>query len=214
MRRVARSRATAGGASRGEDARATAEDQRSLARAGARPQRSPFVAALLSLRRNPLAMAGMAVFAFWLLAALLAPVVAPYDPNEQHFDAYRLTGPSAKYYFGTDDLGRDIFSRVLYGARVSVPAGFGTILATAAIGITLGALAVGGGIVLMAGLSFIGLGAVPPNPEWGAMINAARSKFQYWWLGAFPALAITSAVLSLNFLGDGLRDALDPRLRK
>src|SRR6266550_2081156 len=131
MRRVARSRATAGGASRGEDARATAQDQRSLARAGARPQRSPFVAALLSLRRNPLAMAGMAVFAFWLLAALLAPVVAPYDPNEQHFDAYRLTGPSAKYYFGTDDLGRDIFSRVLYGARVSVPAGFGMILAMA-----------------------------------------------------------------------------------
>ena len=318
MRRVARSRATARGASRGEDAGAAAQDQRSLARAGARPQRSPFVAALLSLRRNPLAMAGMAVFAFWLLAALLAPVVAPYDPNEQHFDAYRLTGPSAKYYFGTDDLGRDIFSRVLYGARVSVPAGFGTILATAAIGITLGALAgylggwldsaimraadvvlsfpsiilamaitavrggpgvsnaliaivlvlwpeyarvmrgavlalkgneyvlaaeaigasrwrillrhilpgtnaplvvkgtldVGGAIVLMAGLSFIGLGAVPPNPEWGAMINAARSKFQYWWLGAFPALAITSAVLSLNFLGDGLRDALDPRLRK
>ena len=77
-----------------------------------------------------------------------------------------------------------------------------------------GTLDVGGAIVLMAGLSFIGLGAVPPNPEWGAMINAARSKFQYWWLGAFPALAITSAVLSLNFLGDGLRDALDPRLRK
>jgi len=74
-------------------------------------------------------------------------------------------------------------------------------------------LDVGGAIVLMAGLSFIGLGAVPPNPEWGAMINASRSKFQFWWLGAFPAMAIVSVVLALNFIGDGLRDALDPRMR-
>jgi peptide/nickel transport system permease protein len=283
-----------------------------------RKQRSPLVKGLLSLRRNPLALLGIIVYVGWLLIALLAPVVAPYDPNAQHFDEYRLTGPSSQYYFGTDDLGRDIFSRVLYGARVSVPAGLLTILATATIGITLGAIAgyvggaidnvimraadvvlafpsiilamaitavrggpgvsnallaiilvlwpeyarvmrgavlalreneyvtaaesigatrwriltrhilpgttapllvkgtldVGGAIVLMAGLSFIGLGAVPPNPEWGAMINAARSKFQDWWMGAFPALAIISVVLALNFIGDGLRDAFDPRLRK
>jgi ABC-type dipeptide/oligopeptide/nickel transport system permease subunit len=283
-----------------------------------RKQRSPLMKGLFSLRRNPLAILGIVVYVGWLLIALLAPVVAPYDPNAQHFDEYRLTGPSSHYYFGTDDLGRDIFSRVLYGARVSVPAGLLTILATAAIGITLGALAgyvggaidnvimraadvvlafpsiilamaitavrggpgvsnallaiilvlwpeyarvmrgavlslreneyitaaesigatrwrillrhilpgttapllvkgtldVGGAIVLMAGLSFIGLGAVPPNPEWGAMINAARSKFQDWWMGAFPALAIISVVLALNFIGDGLRDAFDPRLRK
>jgi peptide/nickel transport system permease protein len=75
-------------------------------------------------------------------------------------------------------------------------------------------LDVGGAIVLMAGLSFIGLGAIPPDPEWGAMISLARAKFQFWWLGAFPAMAITSVVLSLNFIGDGLRDALDPRMRK
>jgi len=283
-----------------------------------RKQRSPLVKGLLSLRRNPLALLGIVVYAGWLIIAILAPIVAPYDPNAQHFDEYRLTGQSSQYYFGTDDLGRDIFSRVLYGARVSVPAGLLTILATATIGITLGALAgyvggavdnvimraadvvlsfpsiilamaitavrggpgvsnallaiilvlwpeyarvmrgavlalreneyvtaaesigatrwrillrhilpgttapllvkgtldVGGAIVLMAGLSFIGLGAVPPNPEWGAMINAARSKFQDWWMGAFPALAIISVVLALNFIGDGLRDAFDPRLRK
>src|SRR3954447_5767171 len=283
-----------------------------------RKQRSPLMKGLLSLRRNPLAILGIVVYVGWLVIALLAPVVAPYDPNAQHFDEYRLTGPSSHYFFGPDDLGRDIFSRVLYGARVSVPAGLLTILATATIGITLGALAgyvggaidnvimraadvvlafpsiilamaitavrggpgvsnallaiilvlwpeyarvmrgavlalreneyvtaaesigaprwrilprhilpgttapllvkgtldVGGAIVLMAGLSFIGLGAVPPNPEWGAMINAARSKFQDWWMGAFPALAIISVVLALNFIGDGLRDAFDPRLRK
>lgn len=291
---------------------------RALAAAGARGRRSPVVSGLLSLRRNPLAMLGLIVYFGWLVVAALGPFVAPYDPNAQHFDAFRLTGPSRTYYFGTDDLGRDIFSRVIYGARVSVPAGLGTILATATIGISLGAVSayfggaldsiimrasdvvlafpsiilamaitavrggpglsnalialilvlwpeyarvmrgavlslkendyvlaaesigasrarilvrhilpgttaplvvkatldVGGAIVLMAGLSFIGLGAVPPDPEWGAMINAARSKFQYWWLGAFPAIAITSVVLSLNFIGDGLRDALDPRFRK
>jgi peptide/nickel transport system permease protein len=263
-------------------------------------------------------MLGLAVFGAWLVVAATAPAIAPYDPNEQHFDQYRQTGPSRRYPFGTDELGRDIFSRVVYGARVSVPSGFATILATATIGVTLGAIAgyfggwldtlimraadvvlsfpsiilamaitaarggpglsnalialvlvlwpeyarvmrgavlslreneyvlaaeamgasrgrillrhilpgttaplvvkgtldIGGAIVLTAGLSFIGLGAVPPDPEWGAMINAARSKFQFWWLGAFPALAITSVVLALNFIGDGLRDALDPRLRK
>lgn len=298
-------------------ATAVSEEAR-LGDAVARPRRSPFVQGLLSLRRNPAALLGLVVYLGWLLIALTASTIAPNDPNEQHFDAYRLTGPSSKYFFGTDELGRDIFSRVLYGARVSVPAGLGTIAATAAIGITLGAIAgfvggwldtlimraadvvlsfpsiilamaitavrggpglsnaliaivlvlwpeyarlmrgavlslkeneyvtaaealgasrarillrhilpgttaplvvkgtldVGGAIVLTAGLSFIGLGAVPPDPEWGAMINAARSKFQYWWLGAFPALAITSVVLALNFIGDGLRDALDPRMRK
>jgi peptide/nickel transport system permease protein len=290
-----------------------------LAKGGSpKAQRSPFVSGLISLRRNPLAMLGMIVYGFWLIVALIGPRFAPYDPNEQHFDAYRQTGPSSKYYFGTDELGRDIFSRVIYGARVSVPAGLGVIVATATIGISLGAIAgylggpidatimraadvvlafpsiilamaitavrggpglsnallaivivlwpeyarvmrgsvlalkeneyviaaeaigasrfrilvrhilpgttaplvvkatldVGGALVLMAGLSFIGLGAIPPAPEWGAMINASRSKFQLWWLGAFPAMAIVSVVLSLNFIGDGLRDALDPRLRK
>lgn len=295
-----------------------AEKQSGVTGQRQRPRHSPFVWGLLSLRRNPIAMAALFVYLGWLLAGLLAPIIAPYDPNAQYFDAYRLTGPSAKHWFGTDDLGRDIFSRVLYGARVSVPAGLGTIIATSLIGVTLGGIAgyfggwldslimriadmvlsfpsiilamaitavrggpglsnalvalvlvlwpeyarvmrgavlalkqsdfvlaaealgashwrilirhimpgtyaplivkgtldVGGAMVLMAGLSFIGLGAVPPDAEWGAMINAARAKFQYWWLGAFPALAITSVVLSLNFLGDGLREAFDPRMRR
>lgn len=282
----------------------------------ARKERSPFVAALFSLRRNPLAMAGIIVLVIWLLIALVAPVIAPYQPNQQDI-INRLQSPNRAHLFGSDDLGRDIFSRVLYGARVSIPAAFFTVLVTVVIGVTLGAFAgyVGGAVesvimraadvvlafpsiilamaiaavrggpglsnalvalifvlwpeyarvmrgavlglksneyvtaaeaigasrwrillrhilpstdapivikatldtgavvILMAGLSFIGLGAVPPNPEWGAMINASISKFQYWWLGSFPALAIISVVISLNFVGDALRDALDPRLR-
>lgn len=281
-----------------------------------RRERSPFVKALLSLRRNPLALAGLVVLALWLLIAATAPLVAPYEPNKQDI-SHRLQGPNRTHLFGTDDLGRDIFSRVLYGARISVPAGILTILATATIGIILGAFAgyvggwldniimraadvvlafpsiilamaitavrggpsisnalvaiilvlwpeyarvmrgavlslkqneyvtaaeaigagrwrilmrhilpgtdapiivkatldIGAAIILMAGLSFIGLGAVPPNPEWGAMINASVAKFYDWWLGTFPALAIVSVVMSLNFVGDALRDALDPRLR-
>ncbi len=281
-----------------------------------RRERSPFVNALLSLRRNPLAMAGLVVLALWLLIALTAPLIAPHDPNKQDI-SHRLQGPNSAHFFGTDDLGRDIFSRVLYGARISIPAGILTILATGTIGIILGAFAgyvggavdsvimraadvvlafppiilamaitavrggpsvsnalvaitlvlwpeyarvmrgavlslkandyvtaaeaigatrwrilrrhilpgtdapivvkatldIGAAIILMAGLSFIGLGAVPPNPEWGAMINASVAKFYDWWLGTFPALAIISVVMSLNFVGDALRDALDPRLR-
>ena len=66
-------------------------------------------------------------------------------------------------------------------------------------------------ILLAAGLSFLGLGAVPPTPEWGAMVSDARSAFGQWWVGTFPAIAIVSVVLSGNFVGDGLRDVLDPR---
>jgi peptide/nickel transport system permease protein len=298
----------------------TAQEQPlSLGRAEMRRERSPFVQGLLSLRRNKVAMAGVIVFFGWLLLALLAPVAAPHDPLKQDLKV-RLQSPSVAngHPFGTDELGRDILSRVIYGARISVPAGLLTIAATLIIGVSLGAIAgyiggwldalimraadvvlafpsiilalaitaarggpglsnaliaivlvlwpeyarvmrgavlslksneyviaaesvgasrfriltkhilpgtqaplvvkstldVGAAIVLTAGLSFIGLGAVPPDPEWGAMISLARTKFQFWWLGAFPAIAITSVVLSLNFIGDGLRDALDPRLRK
>lgn len=69
-------------------------------------------------------------------------------------------------------------------------------------------------ILLAAGLSFLGLGSVPPAPEWGSMVSEAKTVFGYWWVGSFPALAIVTVVLSANFLGDGLRDLFDPRMRK
>ncbi len=75
-------------------------------------------------------------------------------------------------------------------------------------------LDVGAAIVLTAGLSFIGLGAVPPTAEWGSMVSqASKTGVQYWWYHTFPGLAIVSVVMALNFFGDGLRDALDPKRR-
>jgi peptide/nickel transport system permease protein len=295
----------------------SAQERAALNRVHQRKERTPFVQGVINLRRNKVAMAGVVVFVGWLVIALIAPLIAPHDPLEQDLSV-RLNPPSGDHWFGTDDLGRDIFSRVLYGSRISVPAGLLVVVASLSIGSIFGAIAgyfggwgdsvimrladvilsfpsiilalsiaaarggsglsnaliaivivltpeyarvmrgavlslksneyvvaaesigasrwniltkhimpgtqaplvvkstldVGAAIVLTAGLSFIGLGAVPPAPEWGAMISLARAKFQFWWPGAFPAMAMISVVLALNFIGDGLRDALDPRLRK
>ncbi len=77
-----------------------------------------------------------------------------------------------------------------------------------------GTLDIGNAIILTAALSFIGLGAIPPDPEWGAMIAAGQAKFEYWWVATFPGLAILTVVLGFNFLGDGVQDLLNPRLRR
>lgn len=271
---------------------------------------------LQDLRRSSAFLIGVLLIGAWILLALLAPMIAPYSPTEQHL-ADRLSPPNPKYLFGTDELGRDVLSRVLYGARISLPIGFGVVILTAWLGTTLGAIAgfigglvdefvmrlcdavlafpslilamaitaalgpglsnamlaivlvlwpeyarlmrgqvlylremeyvtaaraigasemrilwrhilpnaltvilvkatldVGNAILLAAALSFVGLGAVPPMPEWGAMIAAARQKFFEWWIGTFPGLAILTTVIGFNFLGDGLRDLLDPRVRR
>jgi len=269
-----------------------------------------------SLRRNPVGMFGLLGFALLLLIVTMAPVLAPFEPTEMNYD-HILAAPSAGHFFGTDDLGRDIFSRVIWGGRESlkvavlavVIAGVGGILfglisgyyggwvdsgimrivdimlafpsillilsIVAALGpnlmtvlIALGIAAIpgvtrfvrgtvlaarnyeyvtaaqvlgasnryimfsqilpnvlspliiyatlglGGAILATAGLSYIGLGAQPPSPEWGAMLNAGRSYMRdAWWMSVFPGLAIFWAVLTINLLGDGLRDALDPKLR-
>jgi len=266
--------------------------------------------------RNRSATIGASIVLFWLVVALLAPVIAPYSPTVQRI-TNRLKPPSAQHLFGTDELGRDIFSRVLHGARVSLPVALAVVVMTSSVGILLGAVAgylggfvdevimriadavlafpslilaiaitaalgpglinaaiavalvlwpeyarlirsrvialremefvtaatalgisrrrtlfkhilpnalpimlvkvsldMGNAILLAASLSFVGLGAVPPTPEWGAMIAAGRHKFFEWWLAAFPGLAIFTAVVGFNFLGDGLRDLLDPRMRR
>ena len=279
--------------------------------------RSVFADAVRTLRRNPLAILGLAIVLFWLLLGLLAPVLPIADPEAQNL-AQRLKPPSSTHWLGTDDLGRDMFSRIIYGARVSVPSGIIVILITGTVGSLLGAAAgyfggpldsivmrvsdavlsfpsiilamaitaarggpgltnaliavgfvlwpeyarlirgqvlsirtsefvtaaesvgvpdrrillrhilpcadaplivkatldVGAAIVLTAGLSFIGLGAVPPTAEWGAMIKQGADKgLQYWWYALVPGVAIMSVVMGLNFFGDGLRDALDPKRR-
>jgi peptide/nickel transport system permease protein len=270
-----------------------------------------------TLANRPLALAGISVIIGWLLVGLFAPLLPIADPDAQNL-LERLKPPGGAHILGTDDLGRDILSRIIWGARVSVPAGIAVILVTGVFGCALGALAgylggavdsvimrtsdailsfpsiilamsitavrggpglgnaliavgfvlwpeyarlmrsqvlairenefvtaaksvgagrnrilfrhilpstdapmivkgtldVGSAIVLTAGLSFIGLGAVPPTAEWGAMIKQGADKgLQYWWYALVPGVAIMSVVMALNFFGDGLRDALDPRRR-
>jgi peptide/nickel transport system permease protein len=261
--------------------------------------------------RQPLAVAGAAIGVAWFLAAIFAPLVAPHDPLAQLYPPFEA--PSAQHLFGTDELGRDIFSRVIYGARISLPLALLLVVLATAIGSVLGALAgyfrgvvdglimratdlvfafpaiilamvvtavlgrgvrnavlaivvvawpayarvvrglvlsigdseyvqssrllgssarralftdvlpniagpvlvlatldLGNAILLLSGLSFLGLGAQPPDPEWGSMVATGTQYFQYWWLGTFPGLAIFTTVLAFNFLGDSLRDVFDP----
>lgn len=268
------------------------------------------------MRRSPGAIAGLVVVAVMILAAIFAPFVAHQGPLAQNLTE-QTQAPSAAHWFGTDKLGRDVFARIVFGARISIRIGFvavgiaisvGTLLGVLggffggvlddaigavtdlmlafpsiilAIGVTtiLGpsvdhlmiaigivyvpqyarlarssvlaikeveyveaARAVGAGSLRVllryvlpnilppllvqatlgiatatleaAGLSYLGLGARPPAPEWGAMLNDARD---YWlsapWALIFPGAAITVLVLGFNLLGDGLRDALDPAQR-
>ena len=296
---------------------ATAPPEVGLALNLPRQHRSTLTSVAHTLGGRPLSLAGIAIIVGWLLVGLFAPLLPIADPNAQNL-LERLKPPGAGHVLGTDDLGRDIFSRIIWGARVSVPAGIAVILVTGTIGCALGALAgyvggavdsvimrtadailsfpsiilamsitavrggpglgnaliavgfvlwpeyarlmrsqvlairenefvtaarsvgagrnrilfrhilpstdapmivkatldVGSAIVLTAGLSFIGLGAVPPTAEWGAMIKQGADKgLQYWWYALVPGVAIMSVVMALNFFGDGLRDALDPRRR-
>lgn len=265
-----------------------------------------------SLLRQPLTLAGATIALVWLFVAAFAPLVAPHNPLEQAFTPF--APPSAEHLFGTDELGRDVFSRVVYGARISLPLGLLLVVLASTIGGVLGALAgyfrrwvdgavmriadlvfafpaiilamvvtaalgrgltnavlalvivawpsyarvvrslvlsvgeseyvwatrllgassrralvrevlpnvvgpvlvlatldVGNAILLLSGLSFLGLGAQPPAAEWGSMVATGTQYFQFWWMGTFPGLAIFTAVLAFNFIGDSLRDVFDPR---
>jgi peptide/nickel transport system permease protein len=248
-----------------------------------------------------------------VLVALTAPWTTPWPPNAVDVTR-RLLAPSAMHWLGTDELGRDVFSRVLYGARLSLLAGFSVVLLGAAIGTTVGIVAawargfwdealmrltdlvlcfppiilalaiaaalgigttntilamlvvwwpkfarlgralalvqrsqeyveaatilglrpirilsrhilpntlgplavlitldLGNAILTFAGLSFLGLGVVPPTAEWGSMVAEGRELVEQWWVATFPGLAILSVVVGFNFCGDGLRDWLDPK---
>ena len=267
-------------------------------------------------RRGGALWTGATIVGLWAGVAALAPVLAPHSPVDLDVMS-RLEAPTLRHPFGTDEAGRDHFSRVMYGARITIPTAFTVILLAMLFGAAVGAVAgyaggrvdellmrivdvvlafppivlamaitaslgaglrnamfaillvswpefsrltrgqvlsvrendyvlaarglgvpatrvlwahvlpnafppvvvkatldVGNAIVLTAALSFIGQGAVPPAPEWGAMIAAGQTKFEYWWAATFPGLAILSVVLGFNFLGDGLQDRLNPRLRR
>lgn len=278
------------------------------------PRRNQF---LRRLAKEPTTIFGLGLLLVFVLLAVLAPVISPFNPLLQNISV-SLTKPSAPYYLGTDKLGRDILSRMLYGAQISIRSGLLVVLLAGGFGTLVGliagylggwvdeiwmritdiffafpglilAMAIAGalgpsltnaliavavvswpvyarlirgqvlglrerefvqaarsigvrdwGIILrhllpntlaplmvqasfdmagtilsVAGLSFIGFGAQPPTPEWGVMISEGRNYITtQWWLTGVPAIAILLLVASLNLVGDGLRDILDPRLKK
>lgn len=266
-------------------------------------------------RRNPLVIIGAVVIAFWVIAATFAPQIAPYQPLAQDV-RNRLQPPTELHPWGTDELGRDVFSRVLYGGRITIPAGLVVIIVGSVIGVFVGAIAgyiggigdeimmritelfmafptiilamavtaalgpdirnaiialvivwwpgyarlmrglvisvksrefieaarcigapgtyilwrvilpnciapaivmttvdIGSAILTFAGLSFLGLGPEPTSPEWGRMVSNGIDLFDQWWTWLFPGLAISTLVIAFNFIGDGLRDLIDPRMR-
>lgn len=266
-------------------------------------------------RRYGLAAFGLAVVLTWIFVAVFAPLLTPYDPNFVDV-ANRLKSPSWAHWLGTDMLGRDVFTRLIFGARISLTTGFVVVIVGAFIGALLGGIAayargwveeaimrltdlvmcfppiilalaiaaalgigttntiiamlvvwwpkfarlthslvivqrsqeyvdsaivagcsparilgrhivpnaigplivlitldIGNAIITFAGLSFLGLGVVPPTPEWGSMVAEGRELVQQWWVAAFPGLAILTIVLGFNFFGDGVRDWLDPKAR-
>jgi peptide/nickel transport system permease protein len=270
-----------------------------------------------ALRRNQLALAGGVVVVFVAVLALLAPVIAPRDPNRPDVKKI-LDSPSSLHPLGTDQLGRDVLSRMLYGARVSLAVGFVSVGIATVIGIALGAaagyhggpvdamvmrlvdlmlvfprfflllavlgflrpsiwtimavigltgwmsvarlvraeflslrerefvlwsqsigasafriiwrhilpnaiapvlvaitLGIPAAILAESGLSFLGLGVQPPHATWGNILSEGKDAIEIgWWLSVYPGVAILVTVLSYNLLGEGIRDALDPRLRQ
>jgi len=283
--------------------------------APAAPTRSgPRAHPLRRLLRRGGAAAGLAVIAFFIALAVLAPIVSPYDPLATSWSAIRKA-PSAAHWFGTDEIGRDVLSRVIWGARASLLAGVVSVaislligvpigllagyaggktdmlisrltdavlacpflilaialaaflgpsltnamiaigvsatpvfirltrgqtlaikaeefvLAARAIGnppwrialahvlpnvvpalIVQGTLAIAAAVIAEASLSFLGLGQQPPAPSWGSMLNTAKNYIDNApWMAIWPGLSIFVLVLSFNLVGDGLRDALDPR---
>ena len=267
-------------------------------------------------KSNYLFTFGVIICLFWIIMAIIAPFVAPYDTVVQDL-TLRLKAPSAAHIFGTDNFGRDIFSRVIYGGRYSLLAGCLTVVIAGCIGTIYGAIAgyvggavdnvmmrlsemilsfpslilamiinavmgsnlfntmfalvivawpsyarvmrsvvlsvreneyvtasealgasririllkeiipnsitsvlimattdIGNQILMFSTLSFLGLGSAPPTPEWGMMVSDGVQYFNKFWVAGFPGLAIFTMAVGANFIGDGLRDLLDPKLRK
>jgi len=269
------------------------------------------------MKRNPLAIAGLMLTALFALCALFAPLLAPQDPAQIDLPA-RLASPSAAHWLGTDELGRDLLSRVIYGARISMLVGTSVVAVSLTLGLIVGcvsgyygggvdrffnvvvmnaflscpgilvaiafvaflgpglwnlilalslggwvgyarlvraqvlatrerefveaaralgasdwrvvtrhilpnmiqpvivqaAIGMAGAVLAEATMSFLGLGVPPPVPSWGSMLNDGRAHlFDAPHIVLFPAAAVMLAVLAFNFIGDGLRDYLDPRAR-
>ncbi|ETT86230.1 ABC transporter permease [Viridibacillus sp. FSL R5-0477] len=259
---------------------------------------------------------GLFICAFWIFVVIFVPLIATHSTTAQDL-SIRYQPPSFSHFFGTDELGRDVFSRVMYGSRISLSAGIITVIIAFSFGIFFGGIAgykggkvdevmmrfselimafpplilamviaaalgpsiinsviamaiiwwpnyarlmrsmvislkeseyvtasrvmgashirvlfleilpnsfgpllvmatldLGNAILMFSGLSFLGLGTQPPTPEWGSMVSDGAKVIQNWWVSTFPGLAIFSISIGANFVGDGLRDFLDPKLQK
>jgi peptide/nickel transport system permease protein len=268
------------------------------------------------IRKNPLAVIGIVICLIWIFAAVAAPLMSQYNPNAQDL-SIRFQSPSTSHLFGTDKMGRDIFTRVIWGGRVSLPGSMLVIIFATFFGGLLGAVAgysgkviddiimrisdivmsfpslilamaiaavlgrsiinavlaivivwwpkyarmmrslvisvkeseyvtsavamgenrftillrtiipncvspllvmasvdIGNAILIFAGLGFLGLGVPPPTAEWGSLVSEGVKVLQYWWMSFFPGLAIFTVSMGFNFIGDAVRDMLDPRLRR
>ena len=278
------------------------------------PESSPGQRALRRLSARPSAMVGLGVVVFFVLLAIFAPWIAPYDPIATSWSAIRKA-PSAAHWFGTDEIGRDVLSRVIFGAQASLLAGVVSVGIALALGVPIGllagyagrwpdalisrmtdamlatpflilaialaaflgpsltnamiaigisatpifirltraqvlavkvedyveaaravgnphwrvavrhilpnvvpplivqaTLAIAAAVIAEASLSFLGLGQQPPAPSWGSMLNTAKNYVEHApWMAVWPGASIFVLVLSFNLLGDGMRDALDPR---
>lgn len=263
-------------------------------------------------KRQPVVVGALVIVAAWLLVAVFAPLFAPYDPLDQSHPPD--LAPGGEFWFGTDELGRDVFSRVIFGARLSIPLALAIVVLALVVGGVLGLVAgylgrffdeaimrlsdlvfafpqiilamavtaafgpstrnavlalvivswpvyarvirgavlsirnedylnaarllgvgpvtalrrdvvpgsvgpagvlatleLGNAVLLLAALSFLGLGPRPPSAEWGSMIALGAHDLAKWWTSVFPGLAILTVVLAFNVLGDALRDRIDPR---
>ncbi|MFD1739705.1 nickel transporter permease [Bacillus salitolerans] len=278
---------------------------------------SPWLEAWRNFKKNKIAVVGATIIFVFIILALAAPIIAPEGINDQKLGE-RLQPPSAEHWLGTDDFGRDILSRILYGARISLWVGFLAVIGSAVMGCLLGiiagyygkwvdgvisrvfdimlafpsillaiavvavlgpslrnaliaiaiinipnfgrlirskvlsvkqeeyvlaakavgmkdarilfhhilpnsmspiivqgTLAIGTAIIECAALGFLGLGAEPPNPEWGKMLADSKQYIiQAPWTMIFPGIALMLTVLGFNLMGDGLRDALDPKMKQ
>ena len=293
---------------------AAVADTVSIAAPPVAPAAAPRAHPLRRLLRRRFAAVGLLIIVIFVVLALFAPFVAPYDPLATSWSAIRKA-PSAAHWFGTDEIGRDVLSRVIYGARASLLAGLVSVLISLSIGVPLGllagyaggatdmlisratdavlacpflilaialaaflgpsltnamiaigisatpvfvrltrgqtlavkaeefilaaraignppwrialrhvlpnivpalivqaTLAIAAAVIAEASLSFLGLGQQPPAPSWGSMLNTAKNYIDNApWMAVWPGLSIFALVLSFNLVGDGLRDALDPR---
>jgi peptide/nickel transport system permease protein len=276
----------------------------------------PWLRAWRKLRRNRKGMFGLYVVLLFIAMAIFAPLISPFDPIEASWSAIRKA-PTGTHWFGTDELGRDVLARVIWGARASLLAGVVSVAISLLTGVTIGmlagflggtvdslisratdaflacpflilaialaaflgpsltnamiaigvsaspifvrltraqvlqikvedyveaaravgchpfriavshilpnvtaplivqaSLAIASAVIAEASLSFLGLGQQPPDPSWGSMLNTAKNFMETApWMAVWPGLAIFVLVLSFNLLGDGLRDALDPKHR-